>query len=234
MASPTSAYELIRGGLRLLGAIAVGETPTAEEANDALDRLNDILENWSTQPQAVYASQNDSVTALAGVASYTVGSGGTWNIQRPVNVVGAYCTYGGVDFPIEIVGKEQYDLIALKTQTQPLIQRLLFIADHPLARITVWPVPSADIPVYLNTDRVLTAISGLSSTVTLPPGYVLALKYALALAIAPEYGIQPSPQIQADAVRFLADIKRANRKPRVMQFDEALGSANPAVWQRGW
>lgn len=234
MASPTSAYELIRGAMRLIGAIAVGETPTAEEANDGLDRLNDLLENWSTQPQAVYTSQNDSVTALAGVSSYTVGTGGAWNVPRPVNIVGAYCTYNGVDFPVAIVGKEEYDAISLKTQSQPIVERMLYIEDWPLGKAILWPVPQVDIAISINADRVLTAISGLTDAITLPPGYVLALKYHLALALAPEFGLDPPAQVVADATRFLADIKRANSKPRVSRFDAALQPNQPSVWQRGY
>jgi len=48
MPSPTTAIDLINSSARLAGILASGETLTSDEANDALNVLNDVLEGWST------------------------------------------------------------------------------------------------------------------------------------------------------------------------------------------
>ncbi len=42
-----TARSVIKSSLRLISAIAVGETPTAEEATDGLETLNDMLHSWA-------------------------------------------------------------------------------------------------------------------------------------------------------------------------------------------
>src|SRR5882757_50714 len=127
MPSPTTAGALITSSLRLIGAIATGETPTAAEINDGISTLNDLLENWSTQNLAMYGSAVEIFPTVAGQAIYTIGPTGNWNTARPVRISGdGYCTFNGVDFPVEQIGQGQYDAIGLKTQQQPIVEKLLY------------------------------------------------------------------------------------------------------------
>ena len=41
--------DVIKSALSLLGVLAESETPTAEQASDGLDALNDMLASWETQ-----------------------------------------------------------------------------------------------------------------------------------------------------------------------------------------
>lgn len=233
MPSPITALELIKSSLRLIGVIAYAETPTAEEANDALLTLNDLLETWSTERLSVYGAANESFVTVAGLATYTIGPGGNWNTTRPVRISGAYCTFGGVDFGIREWGQEQYNGVRLKTQQQDIVERYLFINDLPLGRVTLWPVPSSIMPIVLSTDRVLTAAAALATSLSFPPGYALALKHALAIMLAPEYGATIGAEIAQVAKESKANIKRANREPRRMTFDSMLTTDGPAIWQTG-
>ncbi len=42
-----TAQELINGALRLIGVIAAGETPSADESADALAAFNAMIQNWN-------------------------------------------------------------------------------------------------------------------------------------------------------------------------------------------
>ena len=44
-----TSTDVIRGALRLIGVLAIGQTPTAAEMSQALDALNDMLATWPDQ-----------------------------------------------------------------------------------------------------------------------------------------------------------------------------------------
>lgn len=234
MPSPTTAGVLVRSSLRLIGAIATGETPTADEMNDGLSSLNDLIENLSTQNLAMYGSALETFPTVASQAVYTIGPGGNWNTNRPVRISGdAICTFNGVDFPVEIIGQNQYDAIALKTQLQPIVEQLLYVNTNPLGIITLWPVPSGIVNIGINTDRILTNVTDVNTAMIFPPGYLLMMKHQLGILLAPDYGITISPEIGGVATSSLAAVKRANKLKRRSVLDPALIDSDPVIWQTG-
>ena len=201
---------------------------------DDEDTLNDILENWGTEPLSLWGNANDVVNTVAGQATYTIGPGGNFNIDRPVRVNGAYVTVGGVDFTIEVIGQSQFNEIGLKTQQQPIPYRLLYVAEFPLGLITLWPGPSQVVPLTLSTDRLLTQIPTIATTINYPPGAAKALRYALAIELASEYGVAVDPVMASIGADAKADFKRANKQPVLAGYDGALlGSGGYVNWRTG-
>lgn len=230
-----TAGVLVRRSMRLLGVIATGETPTADEMNDGMGSIGDLLQNLSLQNLAVYGSAVETFATIAGQALYTIGPGGNWNTNRPVRIAGdGICTFNGVDFPVEQIGQGEYDAIGLKTQQQPIVEKLLYVNDNPLGLITLWPVPSGIVNIGINTDRVLTAVTDINTPMIFPPGYLLMMRYMLAILMAPDYGVTVSPEILGIASKALADIKRANKVKRQSTFDGALVDSGPVIWQTGY
>ena len=58
----TTAGDQINAALRLIGSLAEGETPSAATSQDALVALNQMLDSWSTERLAVYATQDQVFT----------------------------------------------------------------------------------------------------------------------------------------------------------------------------
>lgn len=233
MPSPIAAIDLIKTAMRLIGVIAAGETPSAEEATDGLRALNDVLERWSIESLAVYGSLPKVFATVAGQSTYTVGTGGNWNTDRPVSIDNMYTTINGFDYVATEWSLEQYNSVGLKTQRQPYAQRWVFINDAPLAQIILWPTPSAAVPITIDMPRLLTQVATIATTLTLPPGYVSALQYAVAEELAPQYGSPIDISARARATKAL--IKRANRTSRTMSFDPTLaqsGDASASIY--GW
>lgn len=234
MPSPILASDLIKSAMRLNGTIATGEPPTSEEANDGLAVLNDMLENWSTEKLSVWGAANESFPMAPGQATYTIGVGGNFNTTRPVRIAAAYNTFSGVDFPIESITQEEYNLINLKSMQQPVVEKLLYVNDFPLGLITLWPVPNQAGPLVLTTDRVLASPVTLATLLSGPPGYLKALRYCLAIELASEFGIETSPTVRQVAADAKADYKRANIMDVTMRCDDALVSPPVALYQRGY
>jgi hypothetical protein len=232
MPSGITAGDLVENSLRLIGVIATGETMTADELNDGLSALNDLLEIWSTQNLAVYGSADVTFNTVASTATYTIGPTGVWVTDRPVRINDSpYCTVNGISFPITLQGQPDYDLIAYKNQPGQIIEYMLYVNDSPNGRITLWPVPNAIVPITMSIDRVLTQVASTATVMTFPPGYLLAMRYALGILLAPDYGRAIPPEIQGVAQSSFAAIKRANKIRKTASYDAALlDQGGPGSW----
>lgn len=70
----TQPLDLIKGSMRSIGALATGEQPTADEANDCFELLNEFLEYCSNQKQLVFCVQEVIHELAGGQYNYTIGS----------------------------------------------------------------------------------------------------------------------------------------------------------------
>lgn len=239
MPSPTTAQAIIEGACRLTRAVGVDQTLTATEVADCLEVFNDLKENWSTQKLAVYGQANQTFNTVAGQKVYTIGSGGNWNTSRPIRIdQPAYSSLpvGAAQpatFPCLSMTQEEYNLIGIKDQTQEYPDRYLYVNEYPLGLITLWPVPSQVTPITFSIDRILAQSASAATSVSFPEGYVLAFKYNLSLLVAPIFGKPIPPDVREDAIRYLADIKRANRVTPRLQYDPALQQDYPTDWRQG-
>lgn len=233
MPSPSTALTIIEDALGLTNSVGVDQTLTADETSDCLRKLNDLVESWSTQHLAVYGQANLPFSTVAAQGTYTIGPSGNWNTARPVRINGGYTTIQGSTFLFEVITQEQYNLIAVKTQTQDYPNVLLYVNDAPLGLVTLWPIPSSIVTITLSIDRVLTQVATAATVLTFPPGYVDAFVNVLAVRLAPLFGKQ-APQDVKDAAReSFGAIKRANKRPVLLQYDPALTGGGYIDWRTG-
>jgi hypothetical protein len=68
----------------------------------------------------------------------------------------------------------------------------------------------------------LDQVANLSTVLYYPPGYLRAFTYNLAMEIAPEFGVEPSPQVKRIAMTSKRDLKRINNPDDVMAVPYAL------------
>lgn len=232
MPSPIFAIDLIKTALRLKGVIATSETPSAEQATDALRALNDVLETWSIESYAVVGTLPETFALVAGQSTYTIGPDGDWDTSRPPTIGGAFVTYQNVDFGLALWTLTEYMGEPIKYLEQPIPQRIVFVNTVPLAQVILYPTPSQAATITINTQGILTQVTDVNSSMILPPGYARALQYALAEEIGPQYG---SPiDLSAQARSTLALIKRANRQSPIMTFDSSLTGGNTGAGGGGY
>jgi hypothetical protein len=233
MPAIVTALELIARSMRLINALAGGEQPTSADANDGLETLNELIDGWSTQSMAVYGEDNDEFQTVAGVQMYTTGPGGTSGIiTRPVYITDAYCVRQGITTYIHVVDQIAFNTIPLKNIQQPLVERMLYINDFPLGQIVLWPVPSEVVTIGLTTTRVLANITSLQQVIALPPGYLRALRYNLAVDLWPEYSnkITDIGQIRDTARKAFGHIKIANTVDTEMDFSSVPSVETGRSW----
>lgn len=219
-----TAQDLIRASLRLIGAIATGETPSASELSDAKEALNGLLESWSTQNLAVSKYSREIFTLIPSQSRYTVGPLADFDTTRPVKVIGLNSLDSDVETPIEILNIQQYAELQSKTSTNNLVSKAYIEGDAPLEAINFYPVPSDAKDVVMYSQKLITEIDDVTDELGLPPGYERALKYNLAVDLAPEFGRPINQTVFNIAEKSLANIKRRNTKPLYLKSD-ALGLA---------
>lgn len=215
-----TAADIIKRSLRLIGAIAAGETPSATEQADGLEALNAMLDSWRTESLAVYALRDETLT-LTGAATYTIGPSGSLNTTRPVSIESAYQRVGDIDYPLRIASAIAWAGISDKSTTSSIADWLFYLPAVPLGTLYLYPIPDSGV-LHLVTWTPLTALAA-ADTVSLPPGYQDALTYNLAVHHAPEYGRPVPVEVAALALAKKANIQRVNFRAPIMDVGTGTG-----------
>jgi len=190
MSQTIAAIDLIRRSMLLINAVAAGEMPADGDLNDALITLNELLDSWNLQTLAVYNTPVENLVLTPGQATYNWGptAGPTgFTSPRPIFIHNATCVRAGITTPVEVITQDQYDAITLKSTSQSLVEKVLYINDFPLGKLTCYPVPSEAVTLSLNTSTQIVGPVTLQSVIALPPGYLRAIRYCLAVELWPEY-----------------------------------------------
>ena len=69
----TQPIEIISRALKDIGALASGETPSPDEAQDAFDMLNDLIDQWSNEDMMVFNVTEIIFPIIPGQIQYTIG-----------------------------------------------------------------------------------------------------------------------------------------------------------------
>lgn len=219
------ASELIRRSMLLINAIAAGEVPADADLNDALLTLNEMIDGWNIQELAVYSEANENFVVTPGKAVYDWGVTATpfsdITSPRPVAVSNVTCVRNGFTTPVLVINQREYDSISLKSTPSPLVERFLFINSFPLAQVVLFPVPTEAVTLNIDAMRALQAPATLQTSIALPPGYLRALRYKLAVELWPEYANQTTDiaAIKKIANEAYGDIKTANMIQPVSTFE---------------
>lgn len=219
----TTCLDLITGALRNIGALEAGETPTAQDSTDAQQVLNDLLESWSVDHLFIFSQNENILTFVPNQYQYTIGTGGNFNIPRPLRITNAFTritAFGstGLDYPIAIVHRDKYTNIGLKSVNGPWPTLLYYDPSFPLGNLYFYPNPSQAGVLHLWTDVIIADFQNLTDAINLPQGYARAIKKNLALELAPEYGKSASPLLVKQAAESKMMIKQLNAEPTVEAF----------------
>lgn len=208
----STVQTLINSSLRLIGVLDAGESPSTSESNDAFEALNQLLANWSAANVPVFATTRTTV-AMSGAASYALAT-------RPLKIKAAAVTNGGVSRDVEMVTAEQWVGLPDKSRAGLFAKFGWIDGSYPTATLYLLPKPATGSTLELYTVQPLTAFASLAATIDLPPGYEQALRFALAYALAPEYGAPITQGLADGASEAKAAIAKLNA--------EVLGSQAPA------
>ena len=221
----TTAGDQINGALRLLGVLAEGETPSAETSQDALMALNQMIDSWNTERLAVFSTQDQIFLWPPGELNRSLGPTGDFVGNRPVLLDDA--TYfrdpqTNVSYGIKFINQQQYDGIAVKTVTSTYPQVIFVNNTYPDIEMYVYPKPLRELEWHFISVEELSAPAQLATPLTFPPGYLRAFRYNLACEMAPEFGVEPSAQVQRIAMYSKRNLKRINNPDDIMALPYSI------------
>ena len=220
-----TAGDQINRALRLLGILAEGETPSAATSQDALMALNQMIDSWNTERLSTFVTQDQVYIWPAGVISRDLGPSGDFVGNRPILLDDAtyYRDPGtNVSFGIKFINQQQYDGIAVKTVTSTYPQVCWVNMGYPDVTLTIYPRPTRDLEWHFVSVQELDRPATLATPILFPPGYLRAFTYNLAMEFAPEFGVEPSPQVARIAMTSKRDLKRINNPDDIMSMPYSL------------
>jgi hypothetical protein len=225
-----TALSLVNAALRLIGALAQGETAPATDINDAFNILNGMVDAWRAHRLTILAQTRQTLTLVGGTQTYTIGPtvGSSLVVTvRPIWIQRAAFVLGSgvdaVEYELEDWTEDRWAREPQKAMqgTQPAA--FFYARTFPQGQISLWPTPSVSGTVALYWPEPLAQFANLTTTdYSLPPGYEEALKYNLAARLAPEFGKPLDAVVAALAMDALGTIKRANKELFDMSVDAAL------------
>lgn len=216
--------DLITFALRAAGINGVGQTPLAEDSNTGLQLLANLIAEWQRKRWLVYTLEGTAVTST-GAEFYSIGAGGDFDIPRPDKLEAAYArmipTGPGlsIDYPLALIlAREDFSRITLKTLTT-FPSAVYYDSSFPTGILYFWPIPpSGQFELHVITKQSMPVYTTLVQPLNLPPEYIPAALYNLAVELALNYGLDPRQGIVMRARATLQTLRTANVQPATLSM----------------
>lgn len=201
-----SAYAIITGAMRLIGAIQSGEVPPAEEYDDALASLNGLIHAWQTNNIHVWAQTTIDLPIVAGQTTYQIGIGSPDlpTTPRPLKVTEGRLIVGADEAPLIPMTRWDYANLSAKNTPPGAPAQYFYDAQIPYGRLVIYPAPSASGLCRFIGQRPLQSFNTQRDSADVPQEWISALRFALAVDLGPEYDV---PAERLKIVKELADEK---------------------------
>lgn len=230
----TTVNDIITKSLRTIQFLGDTEVPSASQASDGLYAFNAMLDSWSAgYDLAAYEVLEQSFALTIGVASYTVGVGGTVNVQRPNSITQAYIQDSGYNnYGMKIVPRAKWNMIGNRgpTITSQIPDTLFYDPQYPLGVINIFPTPLLGYTLFFDSPLMQVTSAALTTVISMPPGYERAFIFNLGVDLANQFGfpIPASGPGQKNTCQ-LADEALANIKRRNIANNEVVASYDAAI-----
>lgn len=178
-----TARQIATAALELIGVVALGDTPPAEEADKALQQLNLMVKTWGADPSPkLWLKTEGSVTLSASTASYTASP-----VSLARKVLSVRRRTSNIDTPLCPLSRSDYDDIPNKSGTGTPTS-FYFDPQRATRTLYVWPAPTtavaADTTLRMTYLRVIEDLDALDDDFDLPQEWLEVLQYGLAARLA--------------------------------------------------
>lgn len=222
------------------GIISLPQTLYAEDMFKAFDQLNSMINQWNNNRFAIFNMIDVSVVSN-GAQSYTIGPGGDFDTARPDKIMAAYVRLlpiqatQPVDVPLQVVeAHEDYAQIMLKN-LQGFPVGCFWDSAFPVGNLFVWPVPvTGQYEIHLVLKNQLISFDHLTDVISMPPEYVDAMVWNLAMRLRPKYKLPPDPTVQSLALQSMSVVTGANSQVAILKMPMGLGSGRRGINSAWW
>lgn len=165
------------------GLLRQGNQPSSEDYTKYGRRLVDLIKLWQTQGLKLWLNADQSITLVAGTATYVLGPGGSIITAKPMRVIqGYYLDSSSNRRPIYPLSWDEYLRLANVTQQGSVTQ---YFVDKQQANLSVrfWNVPdttAATGTVHLLIQQQVATFTNLTEDMNFPEEWRIALRWGLA------------------------------------------------------
>jgi hypothetical protein len=197
--------QIIKAALRKCRAYDVdGGAPEAYQIRDAAEALNLIAKRMSTKGTVLWSETELEIQLAKGKASYTVGASAYINTTRPLRMHHPRLRTNSTkeDVPLQMYSRSDYTALTNKFSTGTPTA-IWYDRSITQGVVYVWPVPDVSTKKLIATADIPLQDFDASGNDAHCPSYVYEyFVWALAAAVAPEYGI-PLPERQEFTMRAM-------------------------------
>jgi hypothetical protein len=196
--------QVIKGALRLLGVISQGQTPDADQINDAAEALNVLVKAWAAEGLPLWAIKQASFTPVAGTSDYTIGIGKTIVTEEPLKLYQGWYrnTTSLIDVPLILITQSRFNSLSAKSQ-QGTTTQIYYERLNGSGIIHLYLTPDATFAanntVHLLFQRPFADFDASTDTPDFPQEWIRALKYGLADEMSMEYGLGNKDRVELKA-----------------------------------
>lgn len=184
----TKTYrQIVTRALRKARIIGIGDLPEAEEAQEALDELNDMLKGWQASGYNVFTKTSGTLT-LTTATSYTL------DPVRPLRILTARLKRQGTELTMRRMTRDEYDVLPNKDATGTPTQ-FYYDRQREAARLYIWPglnVESGETIEY-TYEREIEDATDLNAEIDAPAEWYDAIVYQLAARLSETVPVSNQP-----------------------------------------
>ena len=231
---------LIYSSLRLIQVAEQGQyVLTSQQEEEAVLALQSLVSSWSTNRILLPYTITEEFNLQEGKSTYEIGPDQEFNTQSPQRILSMYAkNSGNFDKSIFPINQSDYFSLAYKNMKAAICPNYFYYQfGYPYSMIYFWPVPSVSIPIVMASHKNFDFIGDidLNTILPLPPPYLDALKFNLAVAIAPEYATDVPEAVAARAAHTITNIiKMSTPDTPVSRFDFGSSPYNRYEWDTTW
>jgi hypothetical protein len=228
----TTRDEIIKRALRLLGVIAQGQVPNADQYAEGSIALNSLVKAWQADGMPLWAIKQYAMSLVAGQKEYNIGVGLQVDTAKPLKVLQAWLhdSISAIDVPMRILTRQEYNILGNKDTVGMPIQ-IYYDPQRDQGVMHVFPTPDNFSQVNKTINFVYQRPYEDFDTATDSPDFPQegydAVTYGLATRLAPEYGL---PNLERKTLwQEMSIIKQ-----EALNFGLEEGSLYFGVERRNW
>jgi hypothetical protein len=223
--------DIIQSSLRLINVLGSGETMSASEGQDSLFVFQAMIDSWQAERLMIFTTQRLVFPLTTAQQVYTYGPGGDFNAPRPAKIENVSILWLGnpaqpLELPLAYLTTDQWQQVPVKNITSSLPQYVWDDGAYPLRNLSFWPIPNGPpVSFIVYPWQALTEPATLTTQMAMPPGYMQAFRYNLALMLAAEFPAVPAEitaTVAAIAMQSKAVVKAMNIPVVDLRLDPAL------------
>jgi len=185
--------KLIEASMRLIGVKAYGENLEAEALEDASESLNMLIKAWQTLGLQLWTRKSISINLVASKNSYSLGPSGDIVMDRPLNILKVMRKdSSGNEVEVFKLSQDEYKEQTPKT-TESVPVNYYYDPQLTNGVLHIWPQPdtttAAEYTLEILYQKPFDDVDNATDDFEFPQEWYRALKYALAIELAPEYGL---------------------------------------------